>query len=143
MTRQIIALLILVALIAGIFRAIQQSTLNQQGSIPSETNSISTAPVPSATRSTSSLVGESAGTNDGHNEATMTTMPTLTLVINTPATVQPTTWPTITRQTGSRPSQFPNTGLIDEYDVFRRPVVALGIVAGIIAIIGYLRGRRR
>ena len=57
MTRQIIALLILVALIAGIFRAIQQSALNQQAGLPSETNSISTAIAPSATRNTGSISG--------------------------------------------------------------------------------------
>jgi|GEM_PF-2501606 len=142
MTRQIIALLILVALIAGIFRAIQQSTLNQQGSRPSETNSISTAPVPSATRSTST--GASSGSSSGQSMATTTAIPAISNATSTPVTLRSTPRPTTSSQSsGNRPTQFPDTGFIDELDVLQRPIVGLSILVGIIAIIGYVGGRRR
>lgn len=141
MTRQIIALLILVALIAGIFRAIQQSTLNQQGSLPSETNSISTARVPSATQRTAS--------NTTHTDASQSLATATAVIVTTSTTTsiavapQRTLRPTTNAQTGNRPTQFPNTGLIDELDVLQRPIVGLSVLAGIIAILAYVGGRRR
>jgi hypothetical protein len=143
MTRQIIALLVLVALIAGIFRAIQQSTLSQQGSLPNQTNSISTAPVPSATRTTDSTAVDSAGTNGTQRLATPTATLVGSTVVNTATVLRSTLRPTTSNQTGSRPTQFPNTGLIDELDVMRRPIVGLSILVGIIALLGYIGGRRR
>ena len=140
MTRQIIALLILVALIAGIFRAIQQSTLNQQGSLPSETNSISTARVPSATRSVNDAVH--SGGNQGMATATVISGIASTAT-SAPVVIQRTVRPTTNAQTGNRPTQFPNTGLIDELDVLQRPIVGLSVLAGIIAILAYVGGRRR
>lgn len=142
MTRQIIALLILVALIAGIFRAIQQSALNQQASLPSETNSISTAPVPSATQGTNA--GEATGSSGGQRIATSTATAVISTMSSTSVTLQSTTRPTTSsRPSGNRPTQFPNTGYIDELDVLQRPIIGLSILVGIIAIIGYMGGRRR
>ena len=146
MTRQILALLVLVALIAGIFRAIQQNAMTtSQESLSSQTSSLVTSVPPTATFAALPDPSQGDTTTTGSTTGNpAASMPTASMMIATPRVV--TLTPRIVANgvgSGPRPAQFPNTGIIDELDVLSPTITTFGIIAGLVVIIAYIGGRRR
>lgn len=146
MTRQILALLVLVALIAGIFRAIQQNAMTtSQESLRSQTSSLVTSVPPTATFA--ELPSTSQSDTDTTDSAVDTTVGSTPTIIGASATPRVATLtPRVVANgvgSGPRPVQFPATGIIDELDVFSPAMMTFGIIAGLVVIVAYIGGRRR